>query len=226
MKRWLRLVIPSGDPNRGRWPEHPTWAALRAGFLAIAMHGAPVPEEKLQVVRVARYTGYRRLLDRMGVGVLTTLEALDTDPGGALVAYVAYLTRIASCIRRLQKRRMREWQWRQAEWMRIGSPPAIAPDLGRGMGARVDALARAEKREQLLQMALGVLTSAGVVRLRLPRESDVDNVGDLVMYSLDELEAVAQMKGGIRTLLDEKWCKVYKAHAPRGMFTRGEMRAA
>ncbi len=39
-------------------------------------------------MRAARYTGYRRLLDRMAVGLPTTLEAMDTDPGAALVSYI------------------------------------------------------------------------------------------------------------------------------------------
>ena len=44
-------------------------------------------------------------------------------------------------------------------------------------------------------------------------------MSDLLVYSLEELEAVAERKGGIRRLLDEKWAKVYKAGAPRGLFT-------
>jgi hypothetical protein len=94
------------------------------------------------------------------------------------------------------------------------------------LGARLDTPARAEKRAQLLHMALGIFTSAGVVHLRVSRESDVSDLGDLLLYSLDDLEDIAAEKGGIRQLLDEKWRKVYKADAPRGLFTREEMRAA
>jgi hypothetical protein len=82
------------------------------------------------------------------------------------------------------------------------------------MGARLDSLKRWERRQQLLDMALGVFTSAGVVELQ---EADVSRVGDLLLYSLDDLEAIARDKGGIRALLDEKWRKVYKANAPRGL---------
>ena len=102
----------------------------------------------------------------------------------------------------------------------------MTPDLSRGMGARLDALERTKKREQLLEMALGVFDAAGVVRLQLHREADVSRVGDLLVYSLDELEAVAERKGGIRQLLDEKWTQVYKATSPRGLFTGQERRAA
>ncbi len=47
-------------------------------------------------------------------------------------------------------------------------------------------------------MALGVFTSAGVAHLRVQREADVSNLGDLLLYSLDELEEIAAEKGGIR----------------------------
>lgn len=75
-------------------------------------------------------------------------------------------------------------------------------------------------------MALGVFDAAGVVRLRLRREVDVYSVGDLLVYSLDELEAVAERKGGVRRLLDEKWAKVYKASTPRGHSSKSGIRAA
>jgi hypothetical protein len=100
------------------------------------------------------------------------------------------------------------------------------PDAHRGLGARLDTPTRAQKRHQLLDMALGVFTSVGVAHLRVQREADVSNLGDLLLYSLDELEAIAAEKGGIRVLLDEKWRKVYQANAPRGVFTRGEMQVA
>ncbi|HET8907950.1 MAG TPA: hypothetical protein VFN11_13395, partial [Ktedonobacterales bacterium] len=218
-KRWLRLTIPTNDPNRGRWPEHPTWVALREGFAPIALRGADLPDASLNLVRAARYSGYRRLLDRMAVGVLTTLEAMDTDPGAALVSYVAYLARIAGRIKRQQKRRAAAWRHATGDAAKHGTPPPFAPDLHRGLGARRDTPTRLEKLEQLLHMALGVFTSAGVAHLRVQREADVANVGDLLLFSLDDLEEIAAEKGGIRILLDEKWRKVYKASAPRGLFS-------
>jgi hypothetical protein len=225
-KRWLHLTILTDDPNRGRWPEHPTWAALREGFAPIALKGADLPEQKLELVRAARCTGYRRLLDRMATGVLTTLEAMDTDPGAALVSYVAYLSRIAGRIKRQQNRRAAAWRRKEQEAARQGFPPLLTPDLHRGLGARLDTPTRAQKRAQLLDMALGVFTSAGVVHLRVQREADVSNLGDLLLYSLDDLEDIAAEKGGIRQLLDEKWRKVYKANAPRGVFSPTELRVA
>ena len=105
-------------------------------------------------------------------------------------------------------------------------PNAFAADLLRGQGARMDSLRRAKKREDLLHMALGVFTSAGIVDLRLPEPGAITNVGDLLLYSLDELEAIADEKGGVMTLLDAKWRRVYKTASPRGLFTKGEMRVA
>jgi hypothetical protein len=209
-KRWLRLVMPADDPNRGRWPEHPTWAALRDGFHTVAMRGAPeLPEDSRELVRTARYSGYRRLLDRMVVGLLSTEQLMDTDPGAALATWAAYMHRLAGRIRRQQRLRVRKWQLHQAEARRNGRPLPLTPDLSRGMGARLDNLERTKKREQLLEMALGVFDAAGVVRLQLHREADVSRVSDLLVYSLEELEAIAERKGSIRQLLDDKWSKVY-----------------
>ena len=67
-------------------------------------------------------------------------------------------------------------------------------------------------------MALGAFSSAGVVRLRVHREADVSNLGDLLLYGLNDLEDIASQKGGIRHLLDETWRKVYKASSSRGVF--------
>ena len=109
------------------------------------------------------------------------------------------------------------------ERQRAGRPLLIAPDLAWGMGARLDTLSRTRKREQLLERALGVFDAVGVVRLRLHREADLASVSDLLVYSMEELEAVAEAKGGIRRLLDEKWVKVYKAGSQRDLF-RGCLR--
>ncbi|HEV8191232.1 MAG TPA: hypothetical protein VGP82_07080 [Ktedonobacterales bacterium] len=166
---------------------------------------------------LARYTGYRRLLDRMAAGVLTTLEAMGTDPGAALVSYVGYLARIAGRIKRQQNQRAAAWRRKEHEAIRLGLPPPLLPDVRRGLGARLDTPTRAEKRTQLLDMALGVFSSAGVVYLRVQREADVSNLGDLLLYSLDDLEEIAAEKGGVQQLLDEKWRKVYKARTSRAV---------
>jgi hypothetical protein len=118
-KRWLRLTIPTDDPNRGRWPEHPTWTALREGFAPLALREAELPERRLELVRAARYMGYRRLLDRMAVGLTTTLEQMDTDHGAALVSYMQYLHRVAGRIKRQQKKRATAWRRKGARSGRL-----------------------------------------------------------------------------------------------------------
>ena len=102
----------------------------------------------------------------------------------------------------------------------------LAPDVRSNLGARLDMPTRATKRKLLLAIALDVFTSAGVTHLRVQREADVSNLGDLPLYSLDEPENIAAEKGGIRQLLDEKWRKVYKAGTPRGLFSVAEMQVA
>ena len=66
----------------------------------MALRGTELSDASLNLVRTARYSGYRGLLDRIAVGVLTTLEAMDIDPSAALVSYVTYLARIAGRIKR------------------------------------------------------------------------------------------------------------------------------
>jgi hypothetical protein len=134
----------------------------------------------------------------MAVGLTTTLEQVDTDPGAALVSYVQYLHRIAGRIKRQQNKRTAAWRRKEHEATCQGCPPPLTPDLQRGLGSQLDTPTHAEKRAMLLDMALGVFSSAGVVHLRVQREADMSNLGDLLLYSLDDLEEIATKKGGIR----------------------------
>ena len=61
---------------------------------------------------------------------------------------------------------------------------------------------------------------------QLPCEADVSSVSDLLVYSLEEWVMVALQKGGVQRLLNEKWCKIYKANFPRCMFTHNEAQHA
>ena len=97
----------------------------------------------------------------MAVGLLTTEQLMDTDPSAALVTWVAYLHRLAGRIRRQQKLRVQHWDQLRQERQRVGRSLPITPDVSRGMGARLDAQERTKKREQLLEMALGVAVPAG-----------------------------------------------------------------
>jgi hypothetical protein len=177
------------------------------------MRGAPqLPEPKLQLVQAGRHTGYKRLLDRMAVGVLTAVDLYDSDPGAVTHVWLAQMHRLAQAIRRHQ-------ETHQGKWTPLGQPEQ-AERFCHGMGAGLD---RLQKLQQLLAMALGVFTSTGVVSAELPR---VATVADLLCTVVDDLEAVARAKGGIGQLLHDKRCKVYKAASPRGLFTPRSRRAA
>jgi hypothetical protein len=127
---------------------HPTWRVLRESF-DYAMVRAPLPDAKQQLVRSERHTGYKRLLDRMAVGVLAALDLADTDPGAVAGSWLASMHRLAQAIRRRQDAR-------QAEWRRRGLGERAEDVRQHGMGATLD---REHKIEQLLAMALGVFTS-------------------------------------------------------------------
>jgi hypothetical protein len=209
--RWLRLVVPTDDSNRARWPVHPTWAVLHEGFAAASAR-TPPPESTLKLVRAERHSGYQRLLDRMAVGVLTAVDLYDSDPGAVAGSWLAAMYRLAQAIRRKQEDRLAAWQ--------AYSQRERAEAARRGMGASLDHL---EKVEQILAMALGVFTGVGVVSSALPH---VASVADLLCTVVDDLEAVARSKGGIGQLLHDKRCRVYKAYAPRGLFAPRYRRAA
>src|SRR5258708_2912381 len=191
---------------------HPTWRVLRESF-AQAMVRAPLPDAKLELVRTERHTGYKRLLDRMAVGVLAAVDLADTDPGAVAGSWLASMHRLAQAIRRRQEARVSAWRRRG-----LG---ARAEDVRRhGMGATLDRLKRVE---ELLGMALGVFSSTGVVHATLP---EVGSVADLLGLLLEDFEALAREKGGMAQLLFDKRCKVYKARSPRGLFTTPQERAA
>lgn len=68
----------------------------------------------------------------------------------------------------------------------------------------------------MFTIAEGIQVLVRAVHLRVQGEADVANLGDLLLYTLDDLEDLTAAKGGIRQLLGEKWRKVYKANAARG----------
>jgi len=94
------------------------------------------------------------------------------------------------------------------------TPLGVKPQRG---APRIVMVARTKKQEHVLEMALSGFDAASVVRLQLHREADVANVGDLLLHSLEDWEALAEQKGGILLLLDEKCAKVYRARAPRAV---------
>jgi hypothetical protein len=81
-QHWLRLVEDNDSANRSRWPTHPTWLALRAQFATVAK-AQPLDEDHRRLVRGSRYSGKNRLLRRMALGVVKSLEVEDASPTSA-----------------------------------------------------------------------------------------------------------------------------------------------
>jgi hypothetical protein len=94
---WLRFVEDNGTANRSRWPLHPTWAQLRVEFARLAQEQAqPLDEDQRALVRGSRYQGKARILRRMQLGVLSSLELEDASPVSAsLLALQRWVERIA-----------------------------------------------------------------------------------------------------------------------------------
>jgi hypothetical protein len=185
-RRWLRLVIPDGDTNRARWPIHPTWQALQKGF-APAFALPPLTEHKTKLVRQHKHTGYSRALKRMALGVMASAELLlDSDPASVLPCFLEGVMHQAQAAKKVQEKKL------------------LKKLLTAGEKRQ---LRYYEHVDHLAKMALGVFTSIGVTKGALP---PMTSIGDLLEYLCDDLEEIANKKGGIGQMLYDKWCKVYK----------------
>ena len=202
-EHWLRLVIPDDQANRSRWPMDP------AGTLLHQQYGPPANAESLDtksqaIVRGARYTGRGRLLRRMLLGVVDSLEVEDASPASAsLAALQRWIERIAI------KEEARANARRERYLKRYGELPSW---VEQGMGAR---LVRVEQVRHRVQMLLGIFSARGVLPLHL---KPAHNVTDLLLQHLDDLEAEAVEKGGLAKVLTDHFAKVYKVAAPCDFF--------
>jgi len=200
---WLRLVVDDGSTNRSRWPLHQTWQVLHQGYTPLAA-AEPLDEAAYELVRGARYTGKSRILRRMLLGVVNSLEVEDAAPASAaLAALTAWVERAAEQeAERIAARRARYEA-------RYGHVPAW---VERGMGAHLE---RVEQVRHRVQMLLGIFAARGVLPLhRKPAHS----VGDLLVQHLDDLEAEAEAKGGLDHVLADHFARVYKVAAPAELF--------
>jgi len=55
----------------------------------------------------------------MAVGIATTIEQMDTDPGAAVLSYLEYMHRIAGRIKRQQNCRAKSWRQKEHEAARM-----------------------------------------------------------------------------------------------------------
>jgi hypothetical protein len=198
-QHWLRLVEDNGSANRSRWPTHPTWSALRKQFAAVAQ-AQPLDEDQRRLVRGSRYSGKNRLLRRMALGVVKSLEVEDASPtSAALMALQRWMEKVVEKEVAHITAKCQRYQERQ------GSVPRW---VERGMGER---FSRAEHLEHRVQMLLGIFSAKGVLPLEF---KPAYSVGDLVTQHLDELEQETERKGGVLQILSDHFAKVYKFSVP------------
>jgi len=200
---WLRLVEDDGSTNRSRWPAHPTWTALREGYQGLAS-AEPLGDAAQELVRGARYTGKSRILRRMLLGVVNSLEVEDAAPAPAALAA------LAEWVERAAEKEAGRAAARRARYeARYGHVPAW---VERGMGAHLE---RVEQVRHRVQMLLGIFAARGVLPLHL---KPAYSVGDLLTQHLDDLEREAEAKGGLAQVLVDHFARVYKVSAPREVF--------
>ncbi len=192
---WLRLVEDNGSANRSRWPMHPTWAQLRSQFAAVA-HAPPPDDDKRQLVRGSRYSGKRRILRRLALGVVKSLEVEDASPtSAALMTLQRWVEKVAQ---KEGERITAKCQWYHEVH---GSVPRW---VERGMGER---FARVEQLEHRVQMLLGVFSAKGVLPLEF---KPAHSVGDLLTQHLGDIEREAKEKGGVQQLLADHFARVHR----------------
>ncbi len=196
---WLRLVEDNGSANRSRWPLHPTWVQLREQFRRVTKV-PPLDPDHRRVVPGARYRGKSRILRRLALGVVTSLEVEDASPvSAALLTLRRWVERVAEAeAERLADR----CAWHHE---RLGYVPRW---VQQGMGAR---WARLEALEHRVQMLLGVFAARGVLPLEF---KPAYSVGDLLVQHLDALEHEAEAKGGVQQLLGDHFARVFKSGVP------------
>jgi hypothetical protein len=158
------------DSNRGRWPLRDSWLALQHAFDDYQAD-AGLPDAKLALVRDQRHTGDARGMHRMAAGQLTALDCLDIDPGATWYAWLQYMQRIAHLAAKAQSQR----------WDACAEVEQQVQRILRGMGVRKE---KAAEAAQLLDMAVGVFSAAGVLALQVPDERDT--MADLLVEIIDQ----------------------------------------
>jgi hypothetical protein len=196
-QHWLRLVVDNGSANRSRWPLDPTWVALRETFAEqVRSQCVPLDEDGRALVSGSRYSGRQRVLRRLLVGIVTSLEVEDASPVSASLAALDRHT-----ARLLEREAVRAAARRQHYLATRGSVPGW---VERGMGARLE---RAQQVRHRIQMLLGAASAQAVLPLEF---KPAYSIGDLLTQHLDALEQEAEDKGGLHNLLAHHFARVYR----------------
>ncbi len=160
----------------------------------------PLDEDQRQQVRGSRYRGKNRILRRLVLGVVKSLEVEDASPTStALMTLQRWVERIAE----------KEVERITAKCRRYQDQGKSIPSWVRaGMDER---FRRVERIEHRVQMLLGVFASHSVLPLEF---KPAYSVGDLLLQHLEALEQEAEAKGGVQQLLADHFAKVYKVELP------------
>jgi len=198
-QHWLRLVEDNGSANRSRWPTHPTWVALREQF-AIVAQAQPLDDDQRRLVRGSRYSGKNRILRRLALGVVKSLEVEDASlTSAALMTLQRWIEKVVDKEMQRITVKCRRYQERH---------DCVPRWVERGMGER---FSRAERLEHRVQMLLGIFSAKGVLPLEF---KPAYSVGDLLTQHLEELEQEAERKGGVQQALADHFAKVFKVVTP------------
>lgn len=169
-------------------------------MVQLGQHTQPLDEDGRRFVRGSRYSGKARILRRLELGVIASLELEDASPVSAALAELQRLgERVA------QKEAARAHSRRERYLQMHGEVPRW---VERGMAARIE---RAEHVRHRVQMLLGTSGAHGVLPLEF---KPAYSVGDLLVQYLDDLEVEANTKGGVLAVLTQHFAKVYKCPAP------------
>jgi hypothetical protein len=198
--RWLRLVEPKADVNRARWPVHPVWKQIQEGFTNVA--SAPLPEEGCRLVREQRHSGRRRLINRLATAITTSAFLMvESDPTLAVRDFTEQMERLARELADYQHSKRRQGRKRlkderQEQYLR--------------------------NVEHLAHVAGGLFAISGVLKQDLP---SIATMPDLMLFIADELDKIAQYKGGVAQMLYDKWCREYKVMPPQRLLQRSRIAA-
>lgn len=200
---WLRLVRDNGDANVSRWPLDLTWDALHMGYAEVAGVD-PLDDESRLLVRSMRFNGRNRILRRMTLGVVASLEVEDASPTSAA------LSALTQWVERAVEREAERAERRRQHYLETrGQVPRW---VERGMGER---LHRATQVQHRVQMLLGIYAARGVLPLEL---KPAQRVSELLAQFTEDLEEEAEDKGGVPELLRSRFAKTYKVAAPANLF--------
>lgn len=153
-----------------------------------------------ELVRGSRYSGRRRILRRMELGLVKSLEVEDASP---VSAALAELERWSAQLLEKEGERARA---RRSYY--IGKQGRVPRWVEHGMGARLE---RVQQMRHRVQMLLGVASAHGVLPLEF---KPAQTVGDLVVQHLDDLEQEAEERGGVHVVLQRHFAKLYRVALP------------